>query len=166
MTKFSKQINIGASQGIIWSVMADLGGIYKFNPNVSRSYYTSAQKKGIGAGRVCELRPAGKVEEIATAWEEGESFTLEIIPLEKTPPIKNVYAHLDLQSVGPNSTDVTVSMEYETKLGFIGRLLNSLMIQGQMEKSMEQLLEGLKLNIEQGHEIDTPAELKKLLEFA
>lgn len=166
MTTFSKQLNVQASQQKVWETMANLGDIYQFNPNVSKSYYNSDQKKGVGASRICELRPSGIVEETATEWKEGESFTLKITPIEKAPPLKNFYAGLSLLSKGKDQTQVSISMTYDTKMGIVGQLLDSLMIKAQMQKAIEQLLSGLKLNVEQGIEVADPAVLKTLLEAA
>lgn len=166
MTTFSKHILVNAPSKQVWEVMANLGDIYKFNPNVSKSYYNTTQKQGIGAARICELRPAGKVEEVATQWDEGKGFTLKINPIEKAPPLKNFYASLSLVSAGAGGTQVTVTMKYETKLGVVGQVLNALMIKAQMQRAIEQLLEGLKLNVEQGIEVKDTHSLKTMLEAA
>ncbi|MFY0688307.1 MAG: SRPBCC family protein [Cyclobacteriaceae bacterium] len=166
MTKFSKNIQVNASQQKVWEVMSNLGDIYKFNPNVSKSFYNGDQKSGIGASRTCELIPAGIVEEVATKWNEGQSYTLEIIPIEKAPPLKNFYVHLDLTTVSKGITNVDVTMEYDTKLGAIGTIMNTLMIKSQLEKAITLLLDGLKLNLETGQEIENPKTLKALLQAA
>jgi hypothetical protein len=75
MTKFTKEIIIESSQQKTWAIIADLGDIYKYNPSVSKSYYTSDKKHGVGASRICELLPAGKVEEVITKWVSGKSTT-------------------------------------------------------------------------------------------
>lgn len=166
MTAFSKQIIITASQASVWKVMANLGDIHKFNPNVSKSYYTTDQKDGIGASRICELIPAGIVKEVASEWHEGTGFKLDILPIEKAPPLKNIHATLHLEAQGSSSTQVTISMEYHTKLGILGRTLNALIIRSQMEKSISMLLQGLKINVETGAEIANPKSLFQLLTVA
>lgn len=44
MTKVCGEILIEAKQDAAWNVLADLGGMSKWNPSVSDSYYTSDAK--------------------------------------------------------------------------------------------------------------------------
>jgi hypothetical protein len=89
MTTITNSIRIQAPMSQVWSTISDLGGVFQFHPGVHKSYYTTDQKEGIGASRICELLPMGKVEETALAWEDGRSFSLSVIPLEKAPPFKD-----------------------------------------------------------------------------
>ena len=153
MTTFKKQIIINTSQQRVWEIVSDLGGVYKFNPSVRKSYYTTRKTKGVGAARICELQPAGKILETVTHWNEGAGFTLQIDPIEKAPPVKNFKGLFQLKELKNNSTRVSVTIDYQMKLGAIGLLLNNLMIQSKMEKGIEDLLEGLKVHAETGIEI-------------
>ncbi|MFI1773333.1 SRPBCC family protein [Thalassobellus citreus] len=161
MTTFFKELDIQSPKEKVWKVMANLGDINRFNPNTSKSYYSSNIKEGIGAARICELRPTGVVEETATIWNEGNGFTLKITPIKNAPPVKNMYAVLDLKSLNPKNTRVKINMEYETKLGVLGKTLNTLVIKSQMKKGIQLLLEGLKVHLEQGHDITDPKSLKQ-----
>ena len=153
MTAFSKQIKVLATQEKVWEIVADLGAVERFHPGVSKSYYTSMYRSGKGAGRICELHPAGKVQETVTYWEIGKGYTLEVTPLEKAPPLKSFFVSLCLDDRNPEHLTVTFSVAYQTKLGVVGKLLNALMIRSQIEKSVVALLEGLKIHVEQGVEI-------------
>ncbi len=166
MTKLNKQIKISASKQEVWNVIADLGGVYKFNPNVSKSYYTSEKDGGIGASRICELRPAGKVEEVAVKWDEGTGFTLRIDPLEKAPPLKNFIVSIDITQQTTDSVLVNFDGEYSMKLGVIGKILDSVVVKSQMEKAFQDILDGLKVHIETGAEITDAESLQNLLKVA
>lgn len=166
MTRITKSIIIEAPRQQVWAAVANLGDVYKFNPNVTKSYYSTAQKTGVGAARICELRPQGKIEEVATEWMDGRHFTLEIFPIEKAPPLREFYVSVDLTSLSNENTEVSITLSYATKLGVIGKLLNAMMIREQMDKAVGQILEGLKLNQEQGIEIEDPAALHQLLQVA
>lgn len=165
MTNFSKQITISSPQEKVWKTMSNLGGIYKFNPSVKTSYYISDKKEGIGAARICELY-TGKVEETASEWEDGKSFVLKIKFLEKAPPLKNVTARVDISAIDATTTEAKVTIEYATKMGIIGKTMNGLLIKSQLEKAIQQLLQGLKLNVEKGVEIKNSKALKELLNAA
>ena len=167
MTTFEKQITINASKADVWNVISNLGGVYKFHPGVEKSYYTSDQLEGIGAARVCELRPMGKIKETAINWKNGESFQLKIDPLEKAPPVKNFIAQLKLVEIDANTVEVRLRVDYKMKLGIIGKILNKLVIKSQMNAGLQGLLDGLKVHMEQG-KVDIPdmKTLRKLQQVA
>ena len=97
MTHLSSEIRIKAPKEKVWAILADLGGIQNFHPGVKKSYYTSETKEGLGASRVCELIPMGKIEESVTEWREGEEMTLAIFPKEKAPLFQTAHSRLALK---------------------------------------------------------------------
>ncbi len=147
-------------------MVSNLGDIYKFNPSVSKSYYTTEQTDGIGAARICELYPMGKILETATDWEEGNSFLLKIDTIEKAPPVKNFTGKFELNEIGINQTEVSLTLNYDMKLGFIGQLLNKLNQKSKMESGIEDLLRGLKVHLEQGVIVGDLNSLKQILTAA
>lgn len=166
MTTFKKQITINVPKQKVWEVVSDLGSIYKYNPGVSKSYYTTDKTEGIGAARICELQPSGKILETVKSWKEGNGFLLQIDPIEKAPPIKNFTGLFELIELNTSSTQVSVAINYEMKLGTIGFLLNKLIMQSKMEDGIEGLLEGLKVHSETGAEIKDTKALLKILNAA
>tara|TARA_B110000211_G_C14088057_1_gene557578 strand:+ start:532 stop:1032 length:501 start_codon:yes stop_codon:yes gene_type:complete len=166
MTTFTKEITIETSKTKVWAILSDLGGVYKFHPGVVHSYYSTDSKNGVGAARICELAPMGKIEETAVDWVEGEQYTLKLDPLEKAPPLKDAKGIVKLTEVSPNQTKVTVDLSYGVKLGIIGKMLNSLVLKDQLNKGIEGLLKGLKVYAEQGKEIKNNKELYKILSAA
>lgn len=166
MTTFKKQIMINAPKQKVWNIVSDLGSIYKFNPGVSKSYYATDQIEGIGAARICELQPAGKILETVKNWNEGSGFLLQIEPIEKAPPVKDFSGLFELEGLNHHSTQISVTINYGMKLGVIGILLNKLIIQSKMEEGIEALLEGLKLHTEKGLEIKDMKSLQNILKTA
>lgn len=154
MTVFTKSIEIGSPKTKVWDTLANLGDIYRFNPNLTHSYYASATKEGIGASRICELKPSGKISETVVDWQPGHGFTLKIDPIEKAPPVKDFTGKFELQELSRYWTKVSVTIAYQTKLGVLGVLLDKIMLRGKMEGSMVSLLEGLKDHMENGHELN------------
>ena len=87
MISVSRKLQINAPKEKVWAAIADLGGVFQFQPAVTASHYTSDEKSGVGAARVCELPPdpnnpnaIKSVAEIVTEWNEGESFILDVKP--------------------------------------------------------------------------------------
>lgn len=166
MTKFKKRITIDASKQAVWEIVSNLGDIYKFHPGVSKSYYTTDKVEAIGAARICELRPVGKILETVKNWEEGNGFLLEIEGIEKALPAKEFTGHFQLERVDNNKTQVSLTLSYEMKLGLIGDLLNKLIIRSKMEEGIDALLSGLKVHSEKGLEIKNTKTLQKILKAA
>lgn len=163
MTTFKKQIIIDSPKQNLWTIVSDLGSIYKFNPRVTKSYYTTTNTKGIDAARICELYPSGKIQETVKNWDEGTGFLLQIDPIEKAPPVKNFSGLFELNAINNNKTQVSITIDYEMKLGAIGLLLNNLIIRSKMEEGIKDLLEGLKIHSETGAEIKDSKMLKSIL---
>ncbi|MFK5974562.1 MAG: SRPBCC family protein [Flavobacteriaceae bacterium] len=163
MTTITKQITINASQQKIWKIVSDLGGVYKFNPGVRKSYYTTDKTNGVGAARICELQPVGRILETVKNWKEGESFLLQISPIEKAVPLKNFSGLFELNELNNNSIQVSVTINYDMKLGTIGILLNNLIMKSKMGNEIEDLLKGLKVHSETGIEIKDTKTLRKIL---
>ncbi len=152
MTSLQNQITIKASKIEVWNIISNLGSVHKFNPGVSNSYYTSDAKSGVGASRICEFYPSGKISETATNWSEGNSISFKVLPIEKAPPLKNFKVNIELRQKD-SGTLVLIDLSYDTKLGWVGKMMNGIIIKKQLEKSIEELLKGLKLHVETGIDV-------------
>ena len=148
MGSFSTEIRIDAPREKVWEVLADLGGIYKWNPGVSHSRSTSESTGGEGATRHCDLAsPKGYLEERAFDWREGEGFKIDVY--ESDLPIKRNVVEFTVRSDGDGAI-VSVAPDYELKFGPIGALLDRLVAGRQLRKGMDNLLSGLKYHVETG----------------
>ncbi len=148
MGSFSTEIQIDAPKEKVWEVLADLGGIYKWNPGVSHSRSTSESSGGEGATRHCDLsNPSGYLEERAFDWREGEGYKIDIF--ESSFPIERNVVEFTVRA-DRDGTIVSVSPDYRLKFGPIGALLDRLILGRQMRKGMENLLAGLKYHVETG----------------
>jgi polyketide cyclase/dehydrase/lipid transport protein len=160
MTTIEKKLKISAAKNDVWSVLADLGGIQNYNPTVKKSFYNTDLKSGKGAGRVCEFYPMGKVDEKATQWNEGNSYTLLIKPIEKIPFFKEGTAYFELNEIQDNETEVYVRFTYGINKGLIAQIMNSFMLKNNFNKGFEGILKGLKMHIEEGVNIENTSTLK------
>lgn len=162
MTTFIKQLTIEKPIEKLWQVISDLKSVEKFHPGVKKSYLTNTLEKGLGAARICELYPSGKIIETVTEWKEGDGYLLKIEPIEKAPPVKNFKGRFDLTKIDNEKTQVSVSISYDVKLGAIGILLNKLVIQSKIEASIDGLLSGLKLHTEMNVDIKDQKHLNEV----
>jgi uncharacterized protein YndB with AHSA1/START domain len=80
MGTFSKETTIDASREDVWSVLADLGSISRWNPGVTHSRSTSHAPGGEGATRHCDVGVGGRtaqLQERAVDWR-GEEVGTEV----------------------------------------------------------------------------------------
>ena len=157
MSRFTKQVKINAPTHQVWEVLADIGGIYKWNPGVAHSYSTSEENSGEGATRHCDLQtPGGKsfgyLEERTVDWREGESYKIAIY--DSNLPIKSNVVEFAVKAV-EDGTIVSVSPEYAIKFGLLGSLMNRLFLQRKLQQGMEGLLAGLKYHVETGEIVES-----------
>jgi carbon monoxide dehydrogenase subunit G len=162
MTTIIREISINASQQKVWDILADFGGIYKFNPGVSKSYSTSTANGGVGATRHCDLLPAGAVEERIIEWHEGRDYKIEIYKGKGAPPFKTAVGHLKVQPDGSGSK-VSMHFHYSLKFGFIGSLMDRLLVKNQFSKAVPGILAGLKHYAETGEMVDNKVRLDRQL---
>ena len=149
MAMITKKIKIDSSKNKVWDILSDIGAIQNFSPSVSKSYYTSEIKEGIGASRHCDLLPMGKVEERIIGWKDGEELTIEIYESKSVPFLGE--GKFILKEEG-GKTNVTMSLTYRMKGGFLGSLMGVFM-KGRISKAMEGTLKGLKHHVETGETV-------------
>ena len=158
MTTIIREIKINASQKEVWDILADFGGIYKFNPGVPSSHSTSPGNGGLGATRHCDLLPAGSVEERIIEWHEGRDYKIEIYAGKGTPPFKTAVGHLSVQPDG-SGTQVRMHFEYRLKFGLVGKLMDQMLVKRQFSKAVPGILAGLKHYAETGELVNNNVRL-------
>lgn len=78
MTTLKHEIKINASKERVFSTLANLELVQKYNPGVISAKYISTQHKGIGAARECDLGKEGKIRERVTDFKEGQLISMEL----------------------------------------------------------------------------------------
>ena len=153
MSLFKVQIRIDAPKEKVWAVLADIGGIYRWNPGVTHTYSTSETNEGEGATRHCDLHnPKGYLEERVIDWREGEGFKIDIY--ETNLPIEWNVVEFSVEADG-DGTIVEVSPEYAIKYGVLEVLMDRLFIQRKLKQGMDGMLAGLKYHVETGELVGT-----------
>ncbi len=143
---FTEQITISASKEAVWKVLADIGAIHEWNPGVSDSRATTLGEIGLGSGRRCELGRKNYLDEKVVEWDPGEALTMRIVGTNM--PFKTADIRFTLNE-RDDTTVVTVTPNYELKLGIIGRMFDVLLVRRVYRKGMIKLLEGLKIQVEE-----------------
>ncbi|MEN0047667.1 MAG: SRPBCC family protein [Bacteroidota bacterium] len=143
---YSKIIN--ANRKEIWQVLAEhFGTIGDYSKGVLRSFYVSAQRKGIGTTRYCELPKAGFMREQVVIWKELEEFGFEI--LETSMPLSSGSAlYFRLQALDFQRTKIKVEGTFRLQyLPFLSPLLKP-----KLRKTIEQMLVDIAAEIHKSQE--------------
>jgi carbon monoxide dehydrogenase subunit G len=148
MTLASNGIQIDAPPEKVWAVLSDLSTVQDYSPGVSKAYYTSEERNGIGASRHCDLQgPSGWVEERVAEWDEGRTMTIEIY--DSNGPLKEAFGRFDLTPDG-HGTIVAFTFTYEMKFGPLGVLMDAFFARPRFDEAVQSTALGLKHHIETG----------------
>ncbi len=143
VTNLKAEIVIKTPKDQVWQVLKEVGDIAKFHPLIKKSFATTDTKSGMRARRTCELLPMGQMLEEVVQWEEGKSFTMEVIGGKMLPPHYFMRGTIELSDMG-SQTKASFTFSYKLKFGVLGRLMNALMVKPQFKKAPPKYVEGLK----------------------
>jgi ligand-binding SRPBCC domain-containing protein len=147
MTVLENSIRIDAAPEKVWSVLASLDALERYDPGVAKAEIVSDVKDGPGAARRCDLKPGGWFKEKISAWQPHEGLAFELY--ECTLPVRRLKHTYTLASEG-GGTVVRQRMEYELKFGPLGRLLDALFVRRKWNAGIRSFFGGLKRYVEEG----------------
>jgi hypothetical protein len=140
MTTLRHEIDAPCPPQRIWSLLADLEAVEKYNPGVREAKIRGAQRTGIGATRVCELVPKGRVVERVTHWEEGRVLGLEVAESDWPIHFMRWVTRVEPSAAG---TRITQQLEYRVKFGPLGWLLDRLAMERKLRTSLDGIFASL-----------------------
>jgi ligand-binding SRPBCC domain-containing protein len=141
MTVLENSIRIDAPPEKVWSVLASLDALAKYDPGVTKSEIVSPAREGPGAARRCDLAPGGWFKERVADWRPHEALSFELY--ECTLPVRRLHHSYTLVAEG-GATVVRQRMEYELKFGLLGKLLDALMVRRKWNAGIGGFLAGLR----------------------
>jgi len=121
----------------VWALLADLEAVKRYNKTVKTVAIRGQQRTGVGAARVCELLPDGRVVERVTKWDDGRSVGLEVA--ESDWPI-HFMRWVTRVEPAEGGTRVTQDLEYRVKLGPLGWLLDRMVMKQKLTKTLDGVL--------------------------
>jgi uncharacterized membrane protein len=154
MTSIKGGIWIDAPRETVWHRLADLGGIHEFHPGLRGSGLLGEQPEGIGARRRCELRRGGHLDEQVVEWKDGESLALVVTGGRGLPPMVRAGGRFTLRDAQAGGTIVSLTLEYQLRYGWLGSLMDRVLVRREFERTVPGILKGLKNRAEADH---TPA---------
>ena len=145
MTVLQNSIHIDAPPDKVWAVLASLDSLQNYDPGVKSSEIISPASEGPGAARRCDLKPGGWFKERVAEWKPGEALAFELF--ECSLPVKNLRHSYTLQPEA-GGTLVRQRMEYELKLGPLGKVMDALMVRRRWDAGIKGFFSGLKSYVE------------------
>jgi hypothetical protein len=136
MTTIRHEIEAACPPENVWAVLSDLEAVPQYNPQVRAAALRGNQRAGVGAERVCELRPKGRVVERVTRWEDGRAVGLEVA--ESDWPIHFMRWVTRVEPRGPGSL-ITQTLEYAVKMGPLGWLFDRLVMKRKLSTTLDDV---------------------------
>lgn len=142
MATIQNEITINAPIKKIWEALTNVGELDKYDPTVKKCTVLSQTTKGIGASRKVTMKDGKNwFEEKCTVSKENEALTYELT--DCSFPVKNLNHSYTFEQNG-NMVKVKQIMNYQVKFGFLGKILDSLVMRKQSDKGIKEFLGGLK----------------------
>lgn len=139
-------IEIEAPMDLVWSKISDLADIQNWTKAVKESHFHTELKRGIGAGRTCDVPGFGTLVENVLAWDEGKSFRLS---LEGLPFfIEEASGGWRLEELGPNRTRGITIIDLETRYWPVGALMEKFILGPQFHKTIQGAQREFKTYVE------------------
>lgn len=141
MANVTVERTISAPIDKVWESWDQFGSIYRFNPNLKGSrLINNSPESGIGARRQCDLADGKNyIRERVIGYTPNKEMIIDIY--EGTMPLKKAVATLRLDAVNDRTTRVSMSMDFEPKMGLLGKMMVPMM-KPQFARMLGALLEG------------------------
>ena len=141
MRLLEERVEIGAPADRVWQVLADFGNVAQWAPYMRRSHLIGDRHSGIGMRRGMRHAWGFRFEEEVTQWHEGKGFAFDVL---KAPfPMRDVK---EVWVLAPENgqTAVETQVRYGTHLGFLGGIVDWLLVRFVVRREMRAGLRGLK----------------------
>jgi hypothetical protein len=140
MTVIQHDVHAECPPERVWALLADLEAVGRYNPGVRRAALEGTQRVGVGAQRSCELVPRGRVVERVTHWEDGRAVGLEVAKSDWPIHFMRWVTRLEPSGRG---TRITQALEYRVKFGWLGWLLDRLVMKRKLTTALDAVFSSL-----------------------
>ena len=146
--------------GGAWQRLRDLSRAHLYVPRLTAVTFVGSQRDGVGTHRRVKWGRLLTMDETVTAWREGEGLTLRLRRRGERPlpPLRD--QHFDYGLATRDGRVWLVNrMRYEVGLGFLGGLLDRLLLRPIIGRYLRDITLAQKLHYETGERV-TPAMLR------
>ncbi|MFZ6013408.1 MAG: SRPBCC family protein [Bacteroidota bacterium] len=147
MTTLFNEITVKAPIENIWKALSNIEELEKYDPTVRKSSAISSSKNGIGSARKVEMKDGKNwFEEKCTVWKPNQAITYELTACSF--PIHCLKHSYSFEQNG-DGIKVKQVMEYQVKYGFLGKVLDAMVVKKQSDSGIKKFFLGLKAYAEQ-----------------
>jgi len=143
--KLTEQIDIEATDENVWGVLNDFGGVAKWAPFVRHSALVGDLERGVGSYRVMRHYWGFRLEESVVEWTDHLGYTFDVVVAPY--PMHDVRESWALTVGNPHVT-VTSSVTYGMLVGWLGTVLDWLLVRHLIRREMRAGLRGLRRFVE------------------
>lgn len=145
--QITRTIDINAPVNDVWKALAKLDNVQNFVDSVTKSYYSSEQKEGVGAERTCEVKGFGTLVEEIIEWKDGETLTYTVEGMPRI--VKHAQSTWRLERKNHFQTTVSVTSSMETRYGPVGVLMQKFAMKPRITRLLQDALAQFKEFVEQ-----------------
>ena len=148
MTKIniSSTETVRAPKSEVWALLADFQNWHDWTSQIKTIEQTSEAADGVGAGRHCQLAPAGRTDEEILEWVPEDKLVVSLFNV-KVLPVKGSTTTFTLKAIDETTTEVTMASEVEPKGGLLAPIIGK-RLQKVLPKASAGLLADLKVAAE------------------
>lgn len=143
----SAEIIINAPKEVVWDTWSKFNNLDQYVPMVHKSETIGDIDYGLGHTRRCDIANDTYVEEKITAWDSGNSFSMEVYKT-KGVSINKMKVNYTISRI-EDGVKASIVMNYQMK-----GLMDFIPIEGVMEQQAIDHLIGLKHLVEIGNKLD------------
>lgn len=137
------------SPSTIFAALNDFATIHRFHPLVDRSpLVEGTPERGVGSERVCHLFDGNTLHERLVEVEPDRSLSVEIV--DTSMPMKKGDGRFELTSTPPGGTELTLTMDFELKMGLLGKVMDKLVVARKFKGNLKLLLAALEEHLDTG----------------
>lgn len=145
MRKLVEKIAIKTTRQAVWDVMADFGNAAIWAPGMRRSGLWGNVKSGVGMHRIMRHKWGFIIEEVVTQWTEGAGYSFDLV---KAPFPMCDARETWLLNDDDSQPVLSITVSYGMRLGFIGALLDAVLVRFVVAREMHLGICGLKHHVE------------------
>lgn len=154
MQTVSAEFEVELSMADAWERLRDLSRPDMYVQGLTAVELTTEQRQGVGASRRVTQGKSFKLDETVTEWQEGKGFTLRLHRGEKAA-IPLLPAHFFDYGLREAEGRVYLhnQMRYQVGLGFLGALLDKLVLRRVLRSQLRDVTLAQKIYYETGQKV-------------
>jgi uncharacterized protein YndB with AHSA1/START domain len=140
------------SPSTVFAALNDFAGIHRFHPMLESSpRIDGTPEGGTGAERMCNMYDGNTLHERIVDSEQDRFLVVEIV--DTSMPMAKGGGRFELAPTSDGGTELTMTMDFTLKMGFVGKALDVLVVGRQFRKNLELLLAALAEHLTTGEPI-------------